>query len=151
MAGSTGEETRRLIYHADFCHEKTSWDCHKTRTSSFKSMYSSVLHTFMSSPERSVVWKDFDGKCRKAFVGSVQVFSNITATTFYCSAFVSYPVHVVLVNCSAKNSCWLIGNEHTVLSFLPVRVGSNLEDSCSIHERRSSVYCYSVTDKVHAV
>lgn len=48
------------------------------------------------------------------FVGYVQVFSDKAVKTLKCSAFVQYPAHVVLRNCSKELRQHLIDNGHSV-------------------------------------
>lgn len=55
-------------------------------------------------------------------------------TVFESTDFVPYLVQVVLLTCTAKISTWLIANGHTAVRFLPIRIGSDLKDSCSVHE-----------------
>lgn len=104
----------------------------------------------MSSLEHSVACKDGNAEVPNSFVGYLQVFNYEIAATLRITALVVYPVHVVLLHCSSLYHRWIIKYGYTVFCLLPVRLGSDLKDSCSIHEGWPSVYWLTGTDEVHA-
>lgn len=67
------------------------------------------------------------------------MFSEKLAITLKGSGFVVNPVHDLIMNSSAKYYHCSIKKGHIVLEFLPVRVGRDWKDICSIHEVQSSV------------
>lgn len=79
--------------------------------------------TIISRWESSVVWNESDAEGSKSFLGYLQVSSNKMTGTVESTAIVVNTVHVVLMNVKAKHRRWLIENDHTVVCFLPVRVG----------------------------
>lgn len=80
----------------------------------------------------------------------LQVLSEQTAITLKSTALAGCTVQVMLMSCSAKYLHWQLQNGHTLLSSLPLKIGSMLKDSYSIHERRSSVHIFTGKDQVHA-
>lgn len=66
------------------------------------------------------------------------MFSDKTTATSKSIEGGLYPNHVVLMNVLAKYRRWLIEIGNSVVGLLPVRVGSDLKDTCSVHERHSS-------------
>ena len=75
-----------------------------------------------------VIWNDEDRNFSKYFVPFIQVFTDKTATSLSSSAFVAYPLHIVVLNTSAERREWLINNGLTILGFLPASVAS-VDDS----------------------
>lgn len=96
----------------------------------------------MSSPKRAVVWNEGDVRGSKSFVGNLQMFSEKSRTKLESPPLVEYPVHVVFVNGSAKHYLWLMENRHSVVMFLTVMEGSDLNDSCFIRERLLTVHWF---------
>lgn len=111
-----------FVFCASCCDEDTSWDIYATGLPFFRSMYSSMPQTVMRSPRCSVSWNHVDAEGPKFLMGYSQVFSEKTAAPLKTTALVFfevdavlYPVHAVLMICSASYRRWLIKNGQSVV------------------------------------
>lgn len=102
----------------------------------------------MSSPEQSFILNEDKVERTKFFARYVQAFSNLFATKLKGNAPVAYLVYVMLMNCSANYRLWLSEHGQAVVSFLRVRICTNLKDGFSTVLDRSSVYWFTETDEV---
>lgn len=85
----------------------------------------------MSSSEGRIVWNEVDVEGQKYVLRYIQVLRD--KTTLDNTAPVAYPVHVVLMKCSAKYHRLLLVNGHSVVCFLSANIGNDLKYICSIY------------------
>ena len=93
-------------------------------TSFFSTLFHKKRSHVMRCSPPDVIWNDDDPTFPKSFVPFIQVFTDKTATSLSSSAFVAYPIHLVVLNTSAERREWLINNGLTILGFLPASVAS---------------------------
>lgn len=70
------------------------------------------------------------------------------ANVLESTAIVVYPVHVVVMNCSAKYLRFLLEQGYSVVTFQPVKASIDLIEGCCTVEDRSSVNLLTGTDEV---
>lgn len=98
---------------------------------------------------KDVVWNDRGPIGLKYLVGYYRC-SGKNSPPLKSTSLVVYQIYVVLIICLDKYRRWLTENGHTLVCLLLGRVGSDLEYSWSVQERRSSVYWFKDIDEVHA-
>lgn len=67
-----------------------------------------VCKRMMGSKSGDVLWSANDNGLPKSFLGLIQIYSDKVATSLKCNALVSYPVHAVCLNFTAKRRRYLI-------------------------------------------
>lgn len=114
-----------------------------------RNIYRVILHRVMPYDDESVFWNDTDNRFPMSIVGSVQMFSENTDTTFKCSAFLDYPIHVLALIKYTNKREWLINNCCFIVTFQSVSVGDfdvidDGDDTVSSHTNANG-YFLSVT------
>lgn len=87
-----------LMFRAHDCDENTQMDAYARRLPFFRSVYSSVQQTVMSSPEQNHFCNRNDLEIQELFVGYVQAFCDVAGTKLKSTALGSIHIHASLVN-----------------------------------------------------
>lgn len=85
-------------------------------------IYWDIRQFVMSPGDDSMVWNDTENGLRRSFVRFFERSSHNPYITLDSFAFVSYSVHIVLLNAAPWRREWLINNWSTIVGLLPLSV-----------------------------
>lgn len=139
-----------LMFISTCCNENKAWNGHTATLLLFSIVHNSIQYIGMDGLKSSFVWIEGQEQPSQCFVRYVLAFSIKIETTLKCTALVLCPAHDIIMNFSARYPCWLTKNGQTVVGLLAVRAGSNLNDTCPIHEGLLPVYWVTGIAVVHA-